>query len=77
MQYQMCACYIGHPIHNVVPACLIIRLLRSDTGISSTSDGTGPMEIPPLSKKFTFNGSPNDATELDLRSTYPRKGKPV
>ena len=64
MQCQMCVCYIGHPIHNVVPVYL--RLVRSDTGLSSTSDGTGPMEIPPLTKKFTFNGSPNDATELDL-----------
>ncbi|CAE7493137.1 unnamed protein product, partial [Symbiodinium microadriaticum] len=39
-------------------------ILRSDTGISQSSDGTGPMEIEPLSKKFTFNGSPNDVRRL-------------
>ena len=40
-------------------------LLRSDTGISQLSDGTGPVEMKPLAKSFTFRGSPNEATWLE------------
>ena len=40
--------------------------MRSDTGLSTMSDGSGPLELAPLAKGFTFNGSPNDAAQLQV-----------
>ena len=60
--------YMEHTVYNRGPTTFQIprSILRQDTGISTVSDGTGPLEIEPLTSAVNALMDPSGEPRLQL-----------